>query len=146
MERKDDLTKILAVAGTVLVWFPILAPLAIAVVLFTVERRLLVDYLMPMELFPFLLAGSGLLLWAASRAHSHLKWVAGGLGTAILMFFGVQGFAEISGLASGRTEPVGWIFGIAIAGLVLYTIGVLLVGTGGALLLRDLFRKKFPVM
>ena len=146
MEKKDDFTKVLAIAGTVLAWFPILAPLMISTVFFAVEGRFLFDYLMPMELFLFALAGSGLLLWATLRTHSRLKWIVWGIGIAVFMFLGVQGFAEITGLASGVTEPTGWIWGIVIASLVVFALGIILVGIGGALLVRDLFRKSMPAV
>ena len=145
MEKKDDLTKVLATAGTILVWFPILAPIVIAIILFAAEHRFLLDYLMPMELFPSVIAGSVLLLWATLRAHSRLKFIVWGVGIAVFMFFGVQGFAVITGMASGETEPTGWMWGIVITSLGVYILAVMLVGTGGALLLKDLFRRKMPV-
>ena len=146
MEKKDDFTKVLAIAGTVLVWFPILAPLVISTVFFTVEGRFLFDYLMPMELFLFALAGSGLLLWATLRTHSRLKWIVWGMGIAVFMFLGVQGFAQVTGLASGVTEPTGWLWRIVIISLVVFALGIILVGIGGALLVRDLFRKSMPAV
>lgn len=124
-----------------LVWFPILAPILLSIVLSVTKRKLLFDYLMPMELFLFALIGSGLLLWATLRAHSRVKFIVWGIGIAIFMFFGVQWFAEVTGMASGETEPVGWMWGIAISALVVYALGIILVGTGGALLLKDLFKR-----
>jgi hypothetical protein len=142
MAKKMVLTKTLAIGGTVLVWFPILAPILFSIVSFVAERKPRLDYLMPMELFLFALVGSGLLLWATLRAHSRVKLIVWGIGMAVFMFFGVQWFAEVTGMASGETEPVGWMWGIAIASLVVYTLGIILVGTGGALLLRDLFKRR----
>lgn len=142
MENKNLLTKVLAIAGTVLVWFPIVAPILLSMILFAAERRFLLDYLMPAELFLFALVGSGLLLWATLRVHSRVKFILSGMGIAILMLVGVQWFAEATGLASGATEPTGWLWGIATAGLAIYSLGLILVGTGGLLLLRDLFKKQ----
>jgi hypothetical protein len=62
------------------------------------------------------------------------------------MFFGVQAFAEVTGMASGETEPTGWMWMVVIASLIAYALGVILVGTGGALLLRDLFKRRLVVM
>ena len=81
MERKDVPTKIIAFAGTLLVWFPILAPVVISVARFVSDRRFRFDYLIPAELFPLALAGGGLLLWAALRVHSRQKLIA--LGTCL---------------------------------------------------------------
>ncbi|HSL46153.1 MAG TPA: hypothetical protein VK897_22150 [Anaerolineales bacterium] len=142
MEEKNTLTKVLAIAGTVLVWFPILAPILLSILLFATQGRFLFDYLMPAELFLFALAGSGLLLWATLRAHSHVKFIAWGLGMAVFMLSGVLWFAEATGLASGEAEPTGWLWGIATTGLALYSLGLMIMGTGGALLLQDLFKKQ----
>lgn len=142
MEKKNVLTKVLAITGTVLVWFPILAPIILTTIVFIVERIFRFDYLMPAELFPFALVGSGLLLWAAFRAHSRTKLVGWGLGIAILMLFGGQGIAVLTGLASGEIEPIGWIWWLVLASLAIYSLALIFIGTGGALLLRDLFRQR----
>jgi hypothetical protein len=145
MEKKSILTKILAIAGTVLVWFPILAPVLIAVIFFLQRQVWRIDYLMPAELFLSFLLGSGLLLWATLRAHSHVRWIAWGLGMAVFVLFGGQMIAVATGLASGAREPSGWIWALVLASLALYVIGIILVGTGGILLLKDLFRvRQFP--
>ncbi len=142
MEKKNVLTKVLAITGTVLVWFPILAPIILSTIVFMVERIFRFDYLMPAELFPFALVGSGLLLWAALRAHSRTKLVGWGLGIAIFMLFGGQGIAVLTGLASGEIEPIGWIWWLVLASLAIYSLALIFIGTGGALLLRDLFRQR----
>ncbi len=144
MENKNILTKILAIAGTVLVWLPIAAPLLFSMVFFARAQIFRFDWLMPAELFLFALAGGGLLLSAALRAHSRTRLVAWGIGIAILMFFGSQSIAVVTGLASGEREPTGWIWITVLAALAIYTLAVILVGSGGILLLRDLFRKRLP--
>ena len=142
MEQKNILTKTLAITGTVLVWFPIAAPILFSFVALATRGRFLLDYLMPMELFLFAIVGSGLLLWGTLRAHSRVKFVAWGIAIAILMFLGVSLFAEVTGMASGETEPTVWMWGIVIAALVVFVAGIVLAGTGGALLLRDLFKPR----
>ena len=142
MEKKNVLTKVLAIVGTVLVWFPILAPIILTTILLIVERIFRFDYLMPAELFPFALVGSGLLLWAALRAHSRTKPIGWGLGIAILMLFGGQALAVMTGLASGETAPVGWSWALVIASLAIYSLALIFIGIGGALLLRDLFERQ----
>lgn len=146
MEKNNVLTKGLAITGTVLVWFPIAAPIVLSFVALATRGRFLLDYLMPMELFMFAIVGSGLLLWATLRAHSYVKFVAWGIGIAILMFFGVQWFAEVTGMASGATEPTVWMWSIAIAFLIVFVLGIVLVGTGGALLLRDLYKRRISAV
>ena len=141
METKNILTKVLAIIGTVLVWFPIVVPILLSITLFVAERIFRFDYLMPAELFLVALLGSGLLLWATMRAHSRTRFVLWGAGIAIFMFVGVQWFAVISGLATGETEPAGWIWVLALTMLVIHSLGIILVGVGGALLLSDLFKR-----
>lgn len=97
------LTKILAVVGTVLVWFPILATVTIAVVGSIGDRVLRFDYLMPAELFPVAFAGGVLLLWVRARR----RLIGWGLGIAVGLLVGGQALAVATGLASGEIEPAG---------------------------------------
>lgn len=140
MEKKDVLTKILAIAGTVLVWFPILAPIFFSVAAFMADGVFRFDYLMPAELFLFALAGGGLLIWAALRARIHWKLIGWGLGIAVALLVGSQAFAEATGLASGEIEPVGWPWAIVLTALIVFTLMLIAVGVGGILFLRDLFK------
>jgi hypothetical protein len=145
MEKKNFLTKLLAVTGTILVWLPIFAPILISAIFLLQESVFRIDTLMPAELFPSFLLGSGLLLWAALRAHSHVRLVLWGLIIAILMLFGGQAIASITGLASGEIEPAGPAWFIVVASLAVYVLGILLVGIGGVRLLQDLFKKRLAV-
>ena len=140
MEKKTALTKLLAIAGTVLVWFPLVAPILLSLILFLQRQIWRIDYLMPAELFFSFLLGSGLLLWATLRAHAQVKLVAWGLGFAVLMLFAGQAIAVATGLASGEAEPAGWRLGIVIASLIVYIGGMIVVGLGGIFLIRDLFK------
>lgn len=144
MEEKNTLTKVLAIAGTVLVWFPILAPILLSIILLVVERKFLFDYLMPAELFPVALLGSALLLWAALRARTQVQLVLWGFVVAVIMLLGGQWLAVVTGLASGDRPPTGWAWALVLASLSIYWLGLIMVGTGGALLLRDLRNKPLP--
>jgi hypothetical protein len=140
MEKKGVLTKILAIAGTVLVWFPILAPVLLSVAVIITRRMFRFDYLMPAELFPVALAGGLLLIWAALRARSRQRLIGWGLVIAAGLLVGGQALAVVTGLASGETEPVGLWWALVLASLVIYTLALVDMGVGGVLLLRDLFR------
>ncbi|MBN1888344.1 MAG: hypothetical protein JW850_10150 [Thermoflexales bacterium] len=140
MEKKDVFTRILAIVGTVLVWFPVLAPVLLAVIVLVAQGGFHFDYLMPAELFVFALAGGGLLIWAALRARSRLRLIGGGLGIAIVSLVGSQGLAVVTGLASGATEAAGWRLALVLSLLIVYVLALLAVGVGGLLLLRDLFK------
>jgi hypothetical protein len=145
MEKKNVLTKILAIVGTALVWVPILAPVLFSVVSMISDRLVRFDYLMPAELFPLALTGGLLLLWAALRARSQRKLIVWGLGAAVAFLFFGQALAVVTGLVSGEVEPSGWRMGIVLGMIVAYALAIIAVGVGGILLLRQLFRNSRQV-
>lgn len=140
MPNKGLLTKTLAIAGTALIWLPILAPVLLSVAVLMSERVFRFDFLMPAELFPVVLVGGGLLIWAALRAHSRQRIVGWGLGIAAGSLIGGQMLAVVTGLASGEMEPAGVPLALVVASIVVYVLALVIVGVGGALLLRDLFK------
>lgn len=139
MENKGILTKVLAILGTVLIWIPILFMIITSVIGTIYSKIFRFDYLIPAELFPAVLLGALLLLWASRRAHSQQKLIGWGLFAAVVFLFGAQGIAVISGLASGAIEPTGWIFALVIALIALYSLTVIELCIAGVLLLRKLF-------
>ena len=140
MENKGTLTKTLAVAGTIFVWLPILAPIIFSGILFTRARIFRFDYLMPAELGLFAFGGGILLLVAAIWARSHVKLIGWGLGIAFIMIVGGQALAVVTGLADGSTETGGWQWMLVLGALVVYALAVVGIGVGGVLLLRDVFK------
>ncbi len=140
IKRTDLLTKVLAIVGTALVWFPILAPIVLSTIRFVETRMFHFDYLMPAELFPFALVGGGLLMWAALRARAYWKIVGWGLGIAVGMLVGGQALAVVTGLASGEIEPAGWPWVLVLATLATYSLALVAIGIGGLLLVRKLFK------
>ncbi len=140
MGNRNAWTKALAMIGSVLVWLPVLAPLLFGVLRFIQARRLLVDYLMPAELFIMVFVGGALLIWAGIRARARRALLGGALGAALALLVGGQALAVVTGLASGETEPVGLPWAAVVGALILYDAAVIAVGIGGGLLLRDLFR------
>ena len=140
MGKRGALTKILAVTGTVLVWFPILAPVLLSLALFISRRIFRFDYLMPAELFLVALAGGALLIWAALRARSRWALIGWGLGVAAGMLVGGQALAVATGLASGETEPAGWPWALVLASLAILWLALIVVDIGAVLLVRDLLK------
>ena len=100
-EKRGIFTKILAVAGTVLVWIPLLAPVFFSVMFLIRTGMFRMDYLMPAELFLFALVGGVLLIWAALRARARWRLVGWGMGVAAAMFVLSGAIATLTGLASG---------------------------------------------
>ncbi len=146
MENRNLFTKILTIAGTVLVWLPIVAPLFFSVLHLIRAGQFRLDYLMPAELFPVALVGALLLIWAAVRAHSQRALICGALGAAVVLLVGGQALAVVTGLASGETEPVGLPWAVVVTTLLLYDAAVVSIGIGGALLLRELLEKRSQPM
>lgn len=140
MENKGTLTKILAVAGTILAWLPILAPILFSAVLLVRAHIFRVDYLMPAELFFLVIIGGGLLLWAAVRSRLNWKLFGWTLGIAAALFFGMQALAVVTGLADGSTPMGGWQWMLVLGALALYIVTVVVIAVGGVLLLRDIFK------
>lgn len=140
MENKGVLTKVLAVTGTFLVWLPILAPILFGVISLVADGIFRFDYLMPAELGLFAFGGGILLLVAAIRARSYWKLIGWGLGIALITIVGGQTLAVVTGLADGTTEIGGWQWMLVLGSLIAYIAAIIVVGIGGVLLLRDLFR------
>lgn len=140
MQRKSLFTKILAITGTLLAVFPILATLATSLFGSLRGRIFRFDYLMPAELFPIAIAGGGLLLWAALRAKARRRLIGWGLGVAVALLVGSQALAVASGLASGETEPVGLIWALVLGGIVTYALALIVIDIAGVLLVRDVFQ------
>jgi hypothetical protein len=142
MGKKDILNKILAIIGTLLVWVPILAPVLFSAVRLFTRPVFQIDYLMPAELFPLVLLGGGLLLWAAVLRKKFQRLIGWSLVSTLVLLAGSQGLAVVTGLASGRAEPGGWQWALVLVALAAYILAVGLIGVGGALLLWDLFKTK----
>lgn len=140
MENKGTFTKILAVAGTILVWLPILAPILFGVISLAADGIFRLDYLMPAELGLFAFGGGVLLLGAAILARSQVKLIGWGLGIAAVMMAGIMVIPEVTGLSDGSTPIGGWEWMLMLGILALYTVAVVALGVGGALLMRDLFK------
>ena len=136
MDRKGVLTRVLAVVGTILVWIPILFAALTSIVGTISSRMFRFDYLMPAELFPIAFVGALLLLWAARRARSHQKLIGWGFGSAIAFLGGGQLYAVVSGLASGATEPTGWVWALVMSLIALYSLALIEIGIAGILLVR----------
>ena len=133
MEKKDTLSKILAIVGTVLVWIPILAPVVFGFVSLGMDSIYRFDYLMPAELGILAFVGGALLLWAAIRAKSQQGIIAWGLGIAAGSIAVLMAFGDV--------EPGSLEWAIVVGLLIAYSLAIVVMGVGGVLLWRDLFKK-----
>ena len=133
MEKKDVLSKIFVIVGTVLVWFPILAPVVLGFVSLGMDGIYRFDYLMPAELGIFVFAGGVLLIWGAIRTRIRQRIIAWGLGLAAGSIAVLMAFGDV--------EPGSLEWGIVVGLLATYSMAIVGMGIGGLLLWKDLFGK-----
>ncbi|HNT54192.1 MAG TPA: hypothetical protein PKG95_05730 [Anaerolineaceae bacterium] len=140
MEKKNTFTKILAIAGTVLVWLPILFMVVTCIVGSIQRSKFLCDYLLPAELMGVVFIGAALLIWAAIRARTRLKLIGWSLGVGLALLGSGLLTTQLTGLASGRIENEGLPFLAVAAMLIGYDLAVIALGISGILLIKALYR------
>lgn len=141
MNKQIVFTRILAIAGTVLVGLPVAFPVVLALVLMISQHVFLFDYLMPAEFFPVVFAGTGLLIWAVLRAHLFARSILWAAGAALGLLMLGQGLALLTGLASGRVAGGGWQQILVTILIAAYALAVLALALLGIRLCRSIFRK-----
>jgi hypothetical protein len=146
MENKGALTKILAIAGCLLAWFPLLAPVFFSLGYYLETRIFRFDYLMPAELFPLAFIGAGLLFWAAMRARSRAGLVGWGIAAALGLLAVSQWLASITGLDSGDGAPQGIWWSLVLVLMGGYALALAVTAAGGVLLLVDVFKRPVPIL
>lgn len=140
--KNDKLTKGLTITGTILAGLPVIAPLLFAIISLIADGKFRFDYLMPAELFFLSLAGAALLIWAAIRAHARLKLILWSLGVGVVLLFGSQGLAMVTGLANGRIGMDSNWFIVVIGMIILFSLAMVLLFISGILLFKDLRKIK----
>ena len=133
MGKKDTLSKILAILGTVLVWIPILAPFVLGFASLGMDGIYRLDYLMPAEMGILVFTGGAALLWAALRARCRRGIIAWGLGIAAISMAVLAAFGDVT------PGSVKWALVVGLLGA--YSLASLALGVGGVLLCRDVFKK-----
>ncbi len=131
-------TKVIAYIGTILVWIPVLLTLLTGAAATIASGILRVNYLMPAELFPLVLIGAVLLLWATIRSSIYRKHIAWTLVIMACSLAASQGAAILTGLASGKTEAAGWPLVLVVSLLALYICALIAQCILGVLLIRKL--------
>lgn len=133
MEKKDTFLKIFAIVGTALVWIPILAPVVFGFISLSMDGIYRFDYLMPAELGILAFVGGALLLWVAIRVRSRQGIISWGFGIAVASIPVLMIFGDV--------EPGSLKWVIVTGLLIVYSLAIVVVGVGGVLLWRDLFKK-----
>ena len=102
--------------------------------------KFLFDYLMTAEVFPSILVGAGLLIWASIRAKRYLKPILWSLGVGIALLLISQGVAMVTGLANGKVQG-GWPLTLTMGIYFGFLLAMLILGVCAVLLVRTLFMK-----
>ena len=138
-------TRILVLAGILLVWFPLLLPIAWPLIDWRPGQPFngghMIDYVMPVELFPMDMSGAALLLLVALRARTRPKLIAGGMALSLgSLGIGIS-IAYATGLVHSDPQMTSiWTWIIFIPMLAGFALGLVVVGVGGILLARDIFQ------
>jgi hypothetical protein len=139
MEKNGRFLKILAVAGTVLVWIPLVAPILLSIPVTVSTGTLRFDYLMPAELSPFSFFGGLMLAVAAFLARSYRKPILWSLIISVIALAGGQIYAVVSGLASGAVAAEGLPWAVVLTLLTIYIAALLVLCLAALRLTRNLF-------
>ncbi|MGB4592729.1 MAG: hypothetical protein WBI63_02995 [Coriobacteriia bacterium] len=129
MPEKQTFVRVAVVVGLILMVAPVLAASS-------------GDWLLPAELFPFVLAGGVLVTLAAQRGSSDRR--LGGIGlllSAGALVLGTLVMGLLGLVAPEAAESLRWQTGIGIAVLVIYALGVVLMLATGWYVARGLFGK-----
>ncbi|MEJ5256819.1 MAG: hypothetical protein WHS64_01060 [Fervidobacterium sp.] len=115
-----------------------IAPAFFSIVALIQMGRFLFDFLMPAELFLVFLVGAILLLFVSIRTKHYVKQIGFGLLLAVILLFGGQGIAVISGLASGEREFGDWVTVLVMVMILLYIFAIIEIEIFGFYLLRKM--------
>ena len=130
-------SKALVIVATALVWFPIITPFFLTLIVLFSEGEFRFDFLMPAELFPLAFIGGIILLWFSRRTGAFQKQVAWSFGVAVAALVGSQAIAVATGIASGEREASGLFFTLIVSVYVVYLISHVALGIYGIKLFRD---------
>ena len=132
MPKRQGFTRVLAIIGTVLLWLPVILVVVLTVGGVPKEVGWLpFSAVGAMDMFPVVVLGGGVLLWAALRARSHRKV----LGLSLAAPVG----SIVFGVVWSQPVPTGvWVLLVTMALIVLYWIGLLIAAVSGISLVRSL--------
>jgi hypothetical protein len=145
MQNRLGHTRGLAIAGTVLLWLPF----ALMAVSMPGPIRIggLFELLAigAMELFPAVLLGGGLLMWAAVRARSHRRLVGWSLAVPAASLVACMALSRVMLSLGGPMWSVSWPGAVIEASFVpvsiVYWVGLTVAAVAGVSLVRTLYAR-----
>ncbi len=140
MSKKNPFNIFLAVAGFILVWIPILAPVYYSIVRFIKTDLFLFDYLMAAEFGLLAFVGGVLLLWLSFRIRVYQNVVAACLVTMLLTLVGGMALASATSMAAGSIDRAGWRWTLVSLSLVLYGLALIILAICAIFLVKEVLR------
>lgn len=135
--KRTGLTFGLAVVGMVLTWLAPGAGVLLPAIGFG-DNSLTALWYVPAALFPLVLIGGAMLLWAAFRAKFRKRLVGLGFSAAVGFWVAAVVLSLVTGLSSGAVAEGGWQSALVTACFAGYTLASVHLGGAGIALLRDL--------
>ncbi len=142
MNKKINITRTLAIAGSILAWLPVALMVVSFFARLIMDGVFLGDFLLPAELFLVTVVGFALLLWAAIRSRYYIKAIAITFGVAVAALLGTLGLPVLTGLAHGEYEPTGWRVVLAMGVYVIFVAAVIYLGNLGIRLANQIQSNK----
>jgi hypothetical protein len=135
MPKRQGLTRVLAIAGTTLLWLPLILIVVVTVRGAPKEVGWLPLFVVgAMDVFPAVVLGGLLLLGAAILARSHRGVIGLSVAAPIISI--------VSGMVWSQPIPEGgWPLVITIVMVAAFWLGLAIAGVAGADLTRSLFSR-----
>jgi hypothetical protein len=138
MKFKEQALRISTIIGAFLILAPVTFMLIVAIPPLVKEGLIHIDYLIPLEVFPVVFLGAGVLTLIACKVNIHKKKVCSFVIALILMFFGGQYIAVITGLADGSAPAKGLAFLIVVISMIIFDVLTIIIGIYGVSVYRQL--------
>lgn len=131
MKFKEQAFRIASFTGALLLLAPIIFMLISPIFLWMSQQIFMMDYLIPLEVFPVVFLGAALLSLVACKVQVLRKRICLLSVLLIVMFVSGQYIAVISGLADGTAPASGLPFIAVISTVIIYDVITLVLGIYG---------------
>ncbi len=131
MKFKEQAFRIASFSGALLLLAPIIFMFVLPVFLWVNSQIFMIDYLIPLEVFPVVFLGAAILSLVACKTGLLKKRICLLSVLLIVMFVSGQYIAMISGLADGTAPASGLPFIAVISTVIIYDVITLVLGIYG---------------
>lgn len=120
---------------TIIAIFLLLAPIVFMFItpipMLITQQKLMIDFLIPLEVFPIVFTGAGLLTLIACKTDIYKRKVCALVILMIVMFFGGQYLAVVTGIADGSASAAGLAFIVVVLTTIAYDVLTFITGIYG---------------